>query len=142
VRNATSKLDLTHIRPDRLGRFGPEAEVSARLVMEFVEKGGSVRRIVAVWNDEMKEWARQLAKDSRLHANYHVCVVDWSAKVPPVNMAIVDANAVFLTVAGSTPDRMNGVGIEDRVIAEYFSAYYEQLYASGAELSEWVRAHP
>lgn len=142
VRNASAQLDLTHIRHDTLEKFGPEAESSARLVMEFVENGGSVRRIISVANDEMKEWARQLDKVSRPHNNYHVHVVDWSTKVPPVNMAIVDAKAVFLTVAGSTPDRMNGIGIEDPVIGEYFSAYYEQLYASGSELSAWLKVHP
>jgi hypothetical protein len=142
IRNASASLDLTHIRRDSPERFGAEAEASTRLVTDFVDTGGSVRRIIAIRNDEIKAWARHLDKESRDQNNYHVCVVNWMNDVPPINMAIVDAKAVFLTVAGSTPDRVNGIGIEDAVIGEYFSAYYEQLYTSGVELSEWLRGHP
>jgi hypothetical protein len=142
IRNASARLDLTHVRPDSPARFGPEAEASARLVTDFVENGGSVRRVISIRNEDMKTWARQLEKESRGQTNYHVAVVNWGSEVPPINMAIVDARAVFLTVAGTTPDRMNGIGIEDAVTGEYFSAYYEQLYASGVELSRWLDDHP
>lgn len=142
VRSATATLDLTHIRPHAPARFGPEGDTSTRLVMDFVENGGSVRRLIAVRTEEMKAWARELEKASRPHGNYHVSVVEWTSAVPPINMAIVDAKAVFLTVAGTTPDRMNAIGIEDPVIGDYFTAYYEQLYGSAVELSEWLRRNP
>lgn len=139
VRNATSTLDLTHIRDTPPGDFGDQAtRFFAQLVDWCTVEGRSARRIICVRNPAMLAWARQLADETRHLSRFSVRVVDWSTEAPAINMAIVDGKAVYLALTGATTERTRGLGIEDEDATQYFSDYYDNLWRGARDLDGWL----
>lgn len=140
VEQATSTLDLTHIRDHPPKDFGTEAEEYAESVANWLREDSdhSARRIISANSPAMLEWARALAKLQQSLPAYHIRVVDWSINAPALNMAIVDGRAVFLALTGDTVERTNGFAIEDERTAEYFTDYYSVLWHAGVDLQEFM----
>lgn len=141
VEQATSTLDLTHIRDHPPKAFGAEAEEYAESVASWLREDAnhSARRIISVNSPAMLEWAKHLAKLQQNLPTYHIRVVDWSINAPALNMAVVDSRAVFLALTGDTVERTNGFAIEDETTAEYFTDYYSVLWHAGVDLQEYLK---
>jgi hypothetical protein len=140
VREATTTLDLTHIRDNPPADFGPESTEYTRYVFDWIRRDvrHSVRRIISIRNEAMLLWARELYQEVAELPGYHVRVLDWSIPVPAPNMAVVDSSAVFLALTGETVERTKGLAIEDVTTAQYFEDYYSTLWHSSVDLAQYL----
>jgi hypothetical protein len=142
---ATYSLDLTHIRDNPPQDFGEHASGWFEAVLEWLSKDSarSARRLISVRNEGMRTWAAELQRASSQVSRLQVRVVDWSVDAPAINMAIVDANVVFLAVTGELLERTRGIAVEDHAVASYFTDYYNNLWHAAVPLDEFLsRAAP
>jgi hypothetical protein len=142
IKRAASTVDLSHIRDEPPREFGGEAAGWTDSVAAWLEAapGRSVRRVIAIRSQAMREWALELHQQELKLPGYHVHVVDWVLDAPALNMVIIDSKVVFLAITGATTERTKALGIEDEVSGDYFSSYYQRLFDSGTPLAEWLAA--
>ena len=144
LRHALSRaqytLDLTHIRDNPPADFGEHTSGWFDAVAEWVTKDSarSVRRLIAVRNEAMQEWAEELHAAAARLPQFHIRVVKWDIDAPAVNMAIIDTSVVFLAVTGEMLERTRGIAVEDQAVAQYFSDYYNNLWHAGVPLDEFL----
>jgi hypothetical protein len=141
---ATSSVDLTHIRQQPAGDFtGSQPSEYFQQVLAWAQAGEGrlVRRVICIPNAKMWAWAEELAEHTRDFPRYEVRVVQWSLDVPAINMAIMDGRALFLAVTGETVERTRGVGIEDAQCAQNFLEYFNTLWRVGVPLERFLTAH-
>ncbi len=144
VDEATVSLDLSHIRDQPPADFrGSHPTEYFNRVMEWTTAGPqrSVRRLISVRNDEMRQWARLLADATSQIPAFRVRVVKWDIDAPAINMAIVDGKAVFLAITGEVVERTKGLGIEDTDVAAYFTDYYNMLWNHSVDLAVFLTSH-
>jgi len=137
----TATLDLTHIRDEPPAEFGEDAASWSDSVIDWLRAGPSrsVRRVIAVRSEGMREWAKRLAETQETTPGYHVRVVEWEIDAPALNMVIIDSKVVFLAITGETTERTKALGIEDPVSGEYFTSYYTRLWNAGTDVAQWLR---
>lgn len=140
---ATSTLDLTHVRDTPPSEFGQGTGAFFARVVEWCGvEGRSVRRIIAVRSPAMYEWARELEAATANFPQFKVRVIDWAIPAPAMNMAIIDEKAVYLALTGSTIERTRGLGIEDETATQYFRDYYDNLWGASVDLKRWLKDNP
>ena len=139
-----SKVDLTHIRNEPPAEFRGTSDWFEK-VIEWTNDHpmGRVRRIIAVRNNEMFEWAKQLAlvEEESKHANFTVRVCDWGSDFPAVNMAIFDRERVSVALTGADASETAGFSISDKAITNYFIDYYNNIWASSMPLKKFIAQH-
>lgn len=143
IAKGTSTVDLSNVRDEPPKDFGGAATGWSDKVAEWVEAapGRSIRRVIAIRSEAMREWALELQQLEARLSGYHVRVVDWVLEAPALNMVIIDEKVVFLAITGAEAERTRGLGIEDSVSGDYFTAYYDRLYKSGTPLADWLAAN-
>ena len=139
---ATARVDLTHIRSEPPAEFRGTSEWFEQ-VIRWADSHpyGRLRRIIAVRNDEMLEWAKKLAviEEESKHANFNVRVCDWNSDFPAVNMAIFDRKIASIALTGSDATETAGFSVSERSIAEYFVDYYNNIWATAKPLNKFLR---
>ncbi len=141
VEEASVSLDLSHIRDQPPAEFrGNRPTEYFNRVMEWTTSGSqrSVRRLISIRNQEMRQWASQLADATSQIPAFRVRVVKWDMDAPAINMAIVDGKAVFLAITGEIVERTKGLGIEDTDVAAYFTDYYNMLWNNSIDLATFL----
>jgi hypothetical protein len=142
VDEATASLDLTHVRDQPPSDFeGSEPSDYFSQVINWViaDASRSVRRVIAVRNDRMLDWAKQLYSETSHCTRYQVRVIDWSIAAPAINLAIVDKRVAFLAITGESIERTRGLGVEDDRVAGYFSDYFNSLWHEGRPLETFLK---
>lgn len=133
-------LDLTHIRDNPPADFGDHASGWFDAVVDWLEAdpARSVRRLIAIRNEAMHEWAQELERVSDRLPRLEVRVVTWNIDAPAINVAIIDGNVVFLAVTGEMLERTRGIAVEDPGVAHYFSDYYNNVWHCADSLSSYL----
>ncbi len=137
VSTANNSLDLTHIRNEP-----PSCFISGKSYFEKVEKWCQkhkecpVRRIIAINNNEMLQWAKELFEMTENNKNFFVRVCDWKLKFPMINMSIIDGNNVFLAITADFFEKTPGIQIKDPITTKYFIDYYENLWYNSEPISQ------
>lgn len=113
-------------------------------VVEWAAQSGarSVRRVVCLPNTEMIEWARELQERTVSIAKYEVRVLDWQINTDPINIAIFDDVATFLTFAPGTSPGAGGFRIDDREFVQDAVGYFGRLWSSSTRLEEHLLHQP
>jgi len=136
-------MRLTHIRDDPPDAFSVDSGYYSD-VERWAERnpGCPARRVIAVNNDRMREWAMSLKEIEDRLRNFNVRVTSRSAGLPVINMAILDEARVFLAISGESPEETAGVAIEDPEVGRYFADYFDHLWARSQPLAEAVKEPP
>jgi hypothetical protein len=140
MRNAKNGLRLTHIRDDPPDVFKHPEFYDAVRAWPAAHAACPARRIIAVTNPRMRQWAQELREDEAQHPNFSVRVTSRSAGLPVINMAILDEENVFLFISGEKAEDTAGVWIRDREVTGYFIRYYDNLWFKSQPLAEALAA--
>lgn len=103
-------MGLTHIRDEPPTHF-----VLGKSYFDKIEKWClehppcPVRRITALNNEAMIQWAEELFKMTKRNGNFHVRICDWKSRFPMINMAIIDETKVFLAITADIAERTAGL---------------------------------
>ncbi|MFI5863403.1 helix-turn-helix domain-containing protein [Streptomyces sp. NPDC051546] len=149
VLKARSEIRVTYTRRYPPSQYTtPASAAYFRAVLDWAETSSederSVRRIIGmpehegIADPDMLAWARGHHEDSRHILNYEANVLRWPAAADGLNMALIDDNVVFLAFSGGPRQRLNGFRVEDPVFMNYFSAYFDQLWAALPPLSAYL----
>lgn len=145
IRETQSRILTTYIRvtpPSYFVEFtdrdtGDAAEEYFAELSNWLHLQGtrSMCRLICLPNREMIEWAREHYETSRDLPNYEVRVVDWQVNADPLNLAVFDDAAAFLTFAAGTAQEMTGFRIDDRNLVRDAAGYFGRLWSSGIPLA-------
>jgi hypothetical protein len=102
----------------------------------------SVRRVICLPNDEMRDWARQVHADTKAIPNYEVRALDWRINADLINVAVFDDVAAFLAFGSGTSPNMSGFRIDDRDFVINATAYFGRLWSSSTPLANHVLDPP
>lgn len=141
---ATTRIDLTHIRNQPPDDFRGVNEWFNR-VLHWAEDHpmGRLRRIIAVANGDMYEWAESLHEvEKKLEtANFEVRVCDWQSSFPSVNMAIFDRKIASIALTSSDATDTAGFSVTQPLITEYFVDYYNNIWSTSVPLGRFLEEH-
>lgn len=139
ISRAKRSLNLTHIYDSPPPIFA-HLDLSAYFddIDEWVRSGKnrSVHRIISCHDDGMRQWAGILLAKCQENPRFHVKVVDWAMKAPPLNLAIIDQSVVFIVVAGHGLEQTVGMSIHSPIVAGHYLQYYELLLSKSTDLDE------
>ncbi len=129
VKDSHKELLLTHIRQDPPTNWS-SSEDYFNLVEDWAKKNpsGSIKRIGACPNPEMKEWAENELALSKKYQNYYFRVVDWNNPFPHINMAIIDRKMVFIAITGSDLHSTHGIKFHDQESIDAFYDYFQNMW--------------
>lgn len=142
MKKAKISLDLTHIRNEPPADF-----VLGKAYYDGVKDwcqsnpGAPVRRITAINNLQMLNWAHQLLNMSDECKNFYVRICDWQSEFPMINMAILDHSKVFVAITSDVAERTSGLQINDKIMAKYFCDYFENVWAHSEKLTKLALAN-
>ncbi|MEV0248983.1 hypothetical protein AB0H76_20430 [Nocardia sp. NPDC050712] len=94
----------------------------------------SVRRVIATPNEEMRQWARELADATADQPNHRIHLIDWPLSADGVNFAIFDDTVAFLAFTTGTTQQLSGFRIEEPAFVHGAIGYFEQLWLAGRAL--------
>ena len=138
---SSKKVDLTHIRDEPPQDFEGVSDWFEEVIKWCDEHPyGKVRRLIAVSNDRMLAWAKELAEyvNNRPNYNFEVKVCQWTANFPAINMVIFDRRRVFIALTGSGVTETAGFQVSDRLIADYFVDYYNNIWGKSDGLDDFL----
>ncbi|RLG28527.1 hypothetical protein DRO03_09610 [Methanosarcinales archaeon] len=138
---SSKKADLTHIRDEPPQDFEGVSDWFGEVIKWCDEHPyGKVRRLIAVSNDRMLAWAQELAEYVKNHPNYNfeVRVCQWTANFPAINMVIFDRRRVFIALTGFGATETAGFQVSDRLIADYFVDYYNNIWGKSDDLNNFL----
>lgn len=138
---SSKKVDLTHIRDEPPQDFEGVSDWFGEVIKWCDEHPyGKVRRLIAVSNDRMLAWAQELAEyvKNRPNYNFEVRVCQWTANFPAINMVIFDRRRVFIALTGFGATETAGFQVSDRLIADYFVDYYNNIWGKSDDLNNFL----
>lgn len=139
--SAENQLDLWYVRqtpPTTLAQKAAKRYFENVLRWARENSSRSVRRLICVNSEEMRQWAFVHHAQTRQVLNYEAHIVEWDIKADLLNMAIVDERLVFLAFSGATGQAIRGMSMEDPEAAKYFTDYFNQHWLSSTRLGAWV----
>ncbi len=140
--HSTKKVDLTHIRAEPPQDFEDTSDWFERVINWSDDNPYSrVRRIIAITNRRMLEWAQALSEhiNDRPNRNFEVKVCRWDADFPAINLAIFDRKRVFVALTGSGATETAGFQISEHDIADFFLDYYNNIWGQSRPLNDFLR---
>jgi len=138
---SSKKVDLTHIRDEPPQDFEGVSDWFGEVIKWCDEHPyGKIRRLIAVSNNRMLAWAQELAEyvNNRPNYNFEVRVCQWTANFPAINMVIFDRRRVFIALTGSDATETAGFQVSDRLIADYFVDYYNNIWGKSDDLDDFL----
>ena len=75
---------------------------------------------------------------TRPNYNFEVRVCQWTANFPAINMVIFDRRRVFVALTGFGATETAGFQVSDRLIADYFVDYYNNIWGKSDDLNKFL----
>jgi transcriptional regulator with XRE-family HTH domain len=141
VRAARSRILVTYVRRRPPDHYTSEAAAAYfKAVLDWARQPGarSVRRIIGIPNNEMRDWAIQHYEETRDIRNYDARVVRWGLEADGINMALFDDSTAFLAFSGVASQELSGFRVDSVEFLRYFVGYFDQLWACGTALEQYA----
>ena len=79
-------------------------------------------------NSAMSGWIGAQQQLAVSHSNFELRFLDWPIPTDGISMALLDRDTVFLLFAGLADDRMHGMSVRSKPVAEYLHEYFDNLW--------------
>ncbi|MFF0357289.1 MULTISPECIES: helix-turn-helix domain-containing protein [unclassified Nocardia] len=149
VRAATQEIRCTYLRAHPPTSFASSASADYfEAVLDWARSCGneqrSARRVIAaptrngVVVPSMLDWLRSHRDQTAGILSYEANVIDWSAVVDGVSMALLDDTVAFLAFSGGGRQKLNGFSVTDRNFVGYYIVNFEQMWSASTPLAEFL----
>jgi hypothetical protein len=145
VQLARRRIALTYIRRFPPSHYTTQAAATYfQTVLDWAREPGarSVRRILAISTDEMRQWAVQHLAETREIRNYEARAVPWEIKADSFNLALMDDATVFIAFSGTAFQELSGLKVSSAKLLAHFLDYFNQVWSSGTPLQNYLARPP